>query len=65
MVLVGKGAYAYRRDDGVYVVPLSCLNDWFYWGKWFETRIIMKENDYKVLMVDDDELIARSTSKYF
>ena len=25
----------------------------------------MKENDYKVLMVDDDELIARSTSKYF
>ncbi|MCR5544841.1 MAG: DUF4143 domain-containing protein [Eubacterium sp.] len=27
MVLVGKGAYAYRRDDGVYVVPLSCLKD--------------------------------------
>ena len=25
----------------------------------------MKETDYKVLMVDDDELIARSTSDYF
>ena len=25
----------------------------------------MKENDYKVLMIDDDELIARSTSDYF
>lgn len=25
----------------------------------------MNEEDYKVLMIDDDELIARSTSKYF
>ena len=23
MVLIGVGAYAYRRDDGVLVVPLS------------------------------------------
>ncbi len=27
MVLVGVGRYAYRRDDGVMVVPLSCLKD--------------------------------------
>ncbi|WP_202982413.1 ATP-binding protein [Sharpea azabuensis] len=27
MVLVGKGKYAYRRDDGVYVVPITCLKD--------------------------------------
>ena len=25
MVLVGLGRYAYRRDDGVYVVPIGCL----------------------------------------
>jgi len=25
MVLVGLGQYAYRRDDGVYVVPIGCL----------------------------------------
>ena len=25
MVLVGLGSYAYRRDDGVYVVPIGCL----------------------------------------
>ena len=25
MVLVGLGHYAYRRDDGVYVVPIGCL----------------------------------------
>jgi len=25
MVLIGTGAYAYRRKDGVYVVPIGCL----------------------------------------
>ena len=27
MVLVGTGDYAYRRTDGVYVVPIGCLKD--------------------------------------
>lgn len=27
MVLVGVGDYAYRRPDGVYVVPIGCLKD--------------------------------------
>ena len=27
MVLVGVGAYAYQRPDGVYVVPIGCLKD--------------------------------------
>ena len=27
MVLVGVGDYAYRRQDGVYVVPIGCLKD--------------------------------------
>ena len=27
MVLTGTGAYAYRRKDGVYVVPIGCLKD--------------------------------------
>ncbi|MCR4601601.1 MAG: hypothetical protein K5767_07775 [Clostridia bacterium] len=27
MVLVGKGKYAYRREDGVYVVPIRSLRD--------------------------------------
>lgn len=27
MVLVGKGKYAYRRPDNVYVVPIGCLKD--------------------------------------
>lgn len=27
MVLVGVGKYAYRRDDGVFVVPIGCLKD--------------------------------------
>ena len=27
MVLVAVGSYAYRRADGVYVVPVSCLRD--------------------------------------
>ena len=27
MVLVGIGEIAYRRDDGVYVVPIGCLKD--------------------------------------
>ena len=26
-VLVGVGQYAYRREDGVYVVPIGCLKD--------------------------------------
>ena len=27
MVLIGVGQYAYRRPDGVYVVPVGCLKD--------------------------------------
>ena len=27
MVLIGTGKYAYRREDGVYVVPVGCLKD--------------------------------------
>ena len=27
MVLVGMGKYAYRRADGVLVVPVACLKD--------------------------------------
>ena len=27
MVLVGTGDYAYRRRDGIYVVPIGCLRD--------------------------------------
>ncbi len=27
MVLTGTGKYAYRRDDGVYVVPIGCLKN--------------------------------------
>ena len=27
MVLTGTGAYAYRRKDGVYAVPIGCLKD--------------------------------------
>ena len=27
MVLIGVGRYAYKRDDGVLVVPISCLKD--------------------------------------
>ena len=27
MVLVAVGDYAYRRKDGVFVVPLGCLKD--------------------------------------
>lgn len=27
MVLTAVGSYAYRREDGVYVVPISCLKD--------------------------------------
>lgn len=27
MVLTGTGDYAYRRPDGVYVVPVGCLKD--------------------------------------
>jgi hypothetical protein len=27
MVLTGVGSFAYRRTDGVYVVPIGCLKD--------------------------------------
>lgn len=27
MVLIGIGEYAYRRQDGVYVVPIGCLKN--------------------------------------
>ena len=27
MVLTSTGNYAYRRSDGVYVVPIGCLKD--------------------------------------
>ena len=27
MVLTGTSKYAYRREDGVYVVPVGCLKD--------------------------------------
>ena len=27
MVLIGIGSYAYQREDGVWVVPISCLKD--------------------------------------
>ena len=27
MVLTGTGDYAYRRKDGVYVIPIGCLKD--------------------------------------
>ena len=27
MVLVASGKYAYRREDGVYVVPIGCLKN--------------------------------------
>jgi len=27
MVLIGVGQYAYRREDGVYVVPIWCLKN--------------------------------------
>ena len=27
MALIGVGDYAYRRKDGVYVVPIGCLKD--------------------------------------
>ena len=27
MVLIGVGTYAYRREDGIYVVPIGCLRD--------------------------------------
>ena len=27
MVLTGIGDYAYRRPDGIYVVPIGCLKD--------------------------------------
>lgn len=27
MVLVGVGKYAYKRSDGIFVVPIGCLKD--------------------------------------
>lgn len=27
MVLVGVGKYAYRRKDGIYIVPVGCLRE--------------------------------------
>lgn len=27
MILIGVGSYAYRREDGIYVVPIGCLRD--------------------------------------
>ena len=27
MVLTAVGGYAYRREDGVYLVPIGCLRD--------------------------------------
>ena len=27
MVLIGVGDFAYRRPDGVYVIPIGCLRD--------------------------------------
>lgn len=27
MVLTANGPYAYKREDGIYVVPISCLKD--------------------------------------
>ena len=26
-VIIGVGKYAFRRDDGVYVIPIGCLRD--------------------------------------
>ena len=27
LVLTGVGKYAYKREDGVFVVPIGCLKD--------------------------------------
>ncbi len=27
MIIVGVGNYAYRREDGIYIVPITCLKD--------------------------------------
>ena len=27
MVITANGPYAYKREDGIYVVPISCLKD--------------------------------------
>ena len=26
-IIVGIGRYAYRREDGIYIVPIGCLRD--------------------------------------
>jgi hypothetical protein len=30
MVLTATGNYAYKREDGILVVPIGCLKDWEY-----------------------------------
>lgn len=27
MIIVGVGDYAYRRKDGIYIVPIGCLKN--------------------------------------
>ena len=27
MILTAVGKYAYRREDGIYIVPIGCLKD--------------------------------------
>lgn len=27
MVLIGVGSYAYKREDGIFVVPIGCLKN--------------------------------------
>ncbi len=27
MILIGVGKYAYRREDGIYIVPIGCLKN--------------------------------------
>ena len=27
MIVIGVGDYAYRREDGIYIVPIGCLKD--------------------------------------
>ena len=27
MIVVGVGDYAYRREDGIYIVPIGCLKN--------------------------------------
>ena len=27
-IIVGLGSAAYKREDGIFVVPIGCLRDW-------------------------------------